>query len=368
MRAAWILPALAMAVCSAAAHAGEGFPGMRAHLAFGVEGVRNFGGGLSRGSQLLNAGFLDVAVDTERAGWWRGGTALLEGVLNHGRDPSGRFIGDVQTASNIADRNRTNLHQAWYRQALGGNASVLAGLHDLNTMFDASEYAVIFLNSSFGIGPEISVNVPASIWPRAGAAAVVEGRWGHGVARAGVYDGDPETRAIRPGREGLMWIGELAWEDEGRAYKLGAWRHTANRTGPDGRAFGSDSGAYAVVDQPLLVRGGMVLGMFVQFGLTQRDRNDIADYLGLGLHLDGPFPGRRDDSLGIAMARAGFSPAARRVNGWTRAETAIEVTYDMAVTDWLHVHPSFQYILHPGGDPGLAPAKVGLLRLRVDLP
>jgi len=346
----------------------SGDRGLEAHLAAAVEGLRNFGGGIARGTQLLNAGFLNVSLDTERAGWWPGGTAFLEGVINHGQDPSARFIGDVQVASNIADRNRTNLHQAWYAQNLGDHASVLAGLHDLNTVFDFSDYASIFLNSSFGIGPEISVNVPASIWPRAGGAVVAQGHWGRLSARVGVYDGDPLTRAIRPGAEGLMWIGEASWADGARAYKIGAWRHTADKTGPDGRVFGSDSGAYVIVDQPLYEKDGTALGVFLQLGAAQSDRNDIASYVGAGLHLDGPFPGRRQDSFGVALARAGFSSVARRINGWTRDETAIEVTYDMALTEWLHLHPSFQYIRHPGGDPRLSAAKVGMLRVRVDWP
>ena len=364
---ACLLALMMPALWPVAAPAAES-PGVAVELAYAVEGVRNFGGGLSKGAQTLGTGMLDISVDTGEAGWWPGGTLFLEGLLDHGRDPSARLVGDTQAFSNIADKNRTNLHQFWYEQKLGRHASALVGLHDLNSVFDVSDYASLFLNSSFGITPEISVNVPTSIWPRAGYAAVAQVHLGHASLRVGVYDGDPATRAVRSASEGLMWIAELGWEDGAQAFKLGAWRHTADKTGPGGKVFRSDSGVYGVLDQPLFRQGESALGVFVQIGFAQRARNDISNYLGLGLYLDGPLPGRGGDSFGIAMARAGFSPEARRVNGWTAAETALEATYDLALTDWLHLHPSFQYILHPGGDPALAAAKVGMLRIEASLP
>ncbi len=366
-RLAWMMVALVGGLASGDAFA-AGQAGVETSLSYAIEGVRNFGGGQARGTELLGSAVLDVSVDTEQAGWWPGGSVLIEGLLDHGRDPSARFIGDAQTASNIADGNRTNLQQFWYEQKLGDMVAVLVGLHDLNSEFDVTEYGGLFLNSSFGIGPEISGNVPVSIFPRAGGAVRVAIQGEHLGLRVAAYDGDPATRAIRAGQEGLMWIGEASWTDGARAYKIGAWRHTANKTGPDGRVFGSDSGAYAVVDQPLYEKDGTALGVFLQLGAARSDRNDIANYVGFGFNLAGPLPGRGDDVFGVAVARAGFSSVARRVNGWTRDETVIEVTYDMALTGWLHLHPSFQYIRHPGGDPALAAARVGVLRVELDLP
>ncbi|RMH62782.1 MAG: carbohydrate porin [Zetaproteobacteria bacterium] len=342
-------------------------PAVSVDVGYQLEAVRNVGGGLRSGSQWHDAALLDVALDTARAGWWRGGTLFFEGVLNHGGDPSARLIGDAQTASNIADGNRADVHQFWYAHRIGV-AELLVGLHDLNSVFYVVDSAGLFLNSSFGIGPEISVNVPASLWPRAGGAVVAGYADGAFAGHVGVYDGDPATRAIRPGGEGLMLIAEGGWHAATGALKLGAWRHTGQKTGPDGRGFGSDNGLYVIAERTALARDAMVLTLFLQAGLAQRDRNLIGDYLGFGMHLDAPLPGRARDAFGLAVARAGFTPVARRVNGWTRAETAIEVTYDMAVTDWLHMQPSLQLILHPSGDAAVPAARVGLLRVRVDIP
>ncbi len=356
----------AMCVVLPAAQAQES--PLHAEVAFTGDQVRNLGGGAARGSQWLSTTDLALSLNTDEAGWWKGGQWFAEVLLDQGRDPSARFIGDAQTASNIADRNRTNLHQFWYEQALGGHVSLLAGLHDLNSEFDVSEYAALFLNSSFGIGPDVSANTSVSLWPRAGGGARLHAHAGRWHAAVAVYDGDPATRAIRPGAEGLMYIAEAGWVDGARAFKLGAWRHTGDKTAPDGRLFGGNEGMYLVTDQPLAAWDGGGLGAFLQLGFARRDRNEIGDYLGFGLHVDGPFPGRAGDSFGIALARAGFSAVNRRANGLTRAEIVIETDYDAALTDWLHLHPAFQYIMHPGGDPALRAAKVVMLRVEASLP
>ncbi len=81
------------------------------------------------------------------------------------------MIGDLQTASNIEAPDHFLLQEAWYEQQFAdGMLSLLFGLHDLNSEFYVSDYGSLFLNSSFGIGPDMTVNVPLSIFPRAGLA------------------------------------------------------------------------------------------------------------------------------------------------------------------------------------------------------
>ncbi len=331
-------------------------------LSYTGEGVSNISGGIKQGYLYHGAGDLTLGLDTERAHWWSGGYCFLEVLLNHGANPS-QYIGDTQTASNIADKNRTRLQQLWFEQQFGQHASLLFGLHDLNSEFYVSEYGSLFLNSSFGIGPDISTNAATSLWPEAGLTIRAAWHGKHLYAQLAAYDGDPATRALRAGSEGIMWIAETGIHRGESAYKLGLWHHTAPKSAPDGRIFSSNSGLYAVADQPLNNNAGI----FLQLGIARPDRNDIASYLGLGIHIHGLIPTRDNDAFGIALARAGFSRINRQVNILAAAETSLEITYDMAMTDWLSIHPSFQWIRHPGGDMTLKAPQVAMLRIELRL-
>ncbi|PCI44525.1 MAG: carbohydrate porin [Proteobacteria bacterium] len=337
--------------------------GITTEMVYVGESVSNISGGLKKGSSYLSTADLVVSIDTAQAGWWQDGAWFVEFLSNQGLDPS-RFIGDVQTASNIGDGNRTRLQQFWYQHELDNHVSILLGVHDLNSEFYVSEYGSWFLNSSFGIGSEISGNVGISLWPEAGWAARLNMHGEHAYLRAGVYDGNPTTRGIDVAKEGLMFITETGFLQGVSAYKLGAWTHTAEKTAPDGRVYKSNYGIYAVVDQA--INDGVAV--FMQLGLTPSDRNDISSYLGLGLHLHGIVPSRQQDVFGIAVARAGFSGLNKRMNNLTAAETALEIAYYMPVTKYISIHPAFQWIQHPSGDKALRTAQVAMLRMEIHLP
>ena len=327
------------------------------------EYVENTSGGVAKDSLSHGTADLALTFDTEAADLWSGGTFFTEILYNHGDDPSA-FIGDAQTASNIADGKRSRLQQFWYEQSFTDNVSFLVGLHDLNSEFDASEYGALFLNSSFGIGPEISGNVGTSLWPEAGMAARLSVHNDQSYLNVAVYDGDPSTRKVDQSVEGLMTIAEAGWINGDAAYKFGAWQHSAEKAAPDGTLYSSDSGYYVVVDQPLNDN----FGVFLQLGTAASDRNDISSYYGLGVVGTGIIPGREDDAIGLAVAQAGFSDLSQQVNGTSASETAIELSYDMAINDWLNIHPAYQLIQNPGGDSALSDAGVAMLRVDIHLP
>jgi len=309
-------------------------------------------------------GKLDASLsfDTEAAGLWRGGIWFAEGIIDHGGSPSA-FVGDVQAVSNIEDGSRVRLQQFWYEHSFNNAASFLLGWHDLNAEFYVSDYAALFLNSSFGIGPEVSGNVPTSLFPEAGLAARLRVQQGEMTYAVAVYDGDPATRRLAAKTEGLMFIAEAAWQQGDTAYKAGIWQHSADKLAPEGKVFSSDAGVYAIINQPL----DDTRGFFVQLGLAQSDRNDIANYLGLGFVNHGGVFGRIDDSIGLALARAGFSPSYQNINHTTSAETAYELTYSLTVNEHVTIHPALQYVTNPSGDASLANVWLGQLRIVASL-
>ena len=299
---------------------------------------------------------LSLTVDSGEAGLWPGGTLYIEGMRIHGDQPSRFVIGDLQVASNIEAPTQTLIEEAWYEQRfLDGRLSLLAGLRDLNRDFYVSEYAGLFLNSSFGNGPEISANVPASVYPKPGWTARIRIRptsqW---YVQAADFDGDPQTRTLSA-REGQMWIAETGLVFPTARYKLGAWLHTATKA-YNGRTFANDYGGYVLADQQLAAFGATRIGAFVQYGWVPPARNEVTRYLGLGLHVTGPLPARAEDVLGLALAQAVMH---------TGTENTIELTYRASVTPSVSVQPSFQWIAHPGGVPGASPVRVGLLRFEL---
>jgi len=306
---------------------------------------------------------ITLTIDTEKAGLWSGGTLFIYGLGNTGGSPSA-YTGDLQTYSNIDAPHNWLLYEAWYEQQFGDIASLLIGLHDLNSEFYNSDYGSLFLQSSFGIGPNISGNVPLSIFPKTGLAARLRVTPTEDMYIQGaVYDGDPATRGFKAG-EGKMYIVETGVSTALGTYKAGYWKHTAAVT------FGANHvnnnyGAYGVIDQQIasLDEHGSI-GWFLQYGYAPQDRNLVYSYVGSGLHFHGVIPNRAEDDFGIAIARANTHASPTAVNV---SETTTELTYRLIATHWLAVQPSFQVIQNPGGDTAAPTVKALLLRFEVTL-
>lgn len=68
-------------------------------------------------------------------------------------------MGDIQTADNLEALPMTRLFEGWVAKQWGGENHSIAlrsGLIDLNSQFDSVDPASLFINSSHGIGPDLS--------------------------------------------------------------------------------------------------------------------------------------------------------------------------------------------------------------------
>jgi len=333
--------------------------GIDLEVGYTGELVRNMAGGIVPKQSVYHDDLeISLSIDSEKAGLWAGGTLFVSGLRNHGGDPSANVIGDLQTASNIEAPDQFIVYEAWFEQQFAaGKLSLLFGLHDMNREFYVSEYAALFINSSFGIGPEISVNVPTSIFSKAGLAGRIRIQpIKSAYVQAAVYDGDATTRGFRAG-EGRMLVAEAGAHMEGLTAKAGYWRHTAKHTYA-GRSFNHDFGYYGIFDLSLTQWQGGDAGFFAQLGHAPKDRNDVSDYRGFGLNLTGIIPSREHDQLGVAVAQAKTAAG---------IEKDIEATLRLQLADWLALQPSYQWIINPGGVDGAPMAKVGLLRFEANL-
>jgi porin len=409
------LSALAAMACGAPAVSGQtivadsGARSIIVALSYTGELVQNAGGGARRGATVPGAAGVELTLRLGRLVGWHGARIFVFALGTHGGAPSD-LVGDVQGVSNLEAPAEVRMEEAWLQQNLLGNRlSLLAGRYDLNTEFYRLQSGALFINSSFGIGPELAQSGAGgpSIFPNTAVGTRVDFKPSPNVVwRAAILDGVPVdrpgngSRLFAPG-DGALLIGEVALlarpdtagmprqrrfrigRGLARPYSgklaLGAWYYTARfpdlvATLPDGapvRHRGS-GGAYLIGDQTVWSRGRGrpgALTAFAQLGLGDGRVNQIGGYLGGGLTFTAPFPSRAQDELGLAVAAARNGSSyerAQAVAGTPAAgETTVELTYLAQLGSWLAVQPDVQYVIHPGGTRAARNAVVLGLRIAV---
>jgi porin len=251
----------------------------------------------------------------------------------------------------------------------------------------------LFLNSSFGIGPEFALSglEGPSIFPNTSVGMRVAFKPMEGlVIRTAVLDGVPidrpnGSRGVFKAGDGALFVGEVAFVDRpqlgargssrrlriGRQSSLGeyqqkvaigGWYYTAtfddlSATQSNGQPVQhrGSGGVYAIADKLLYTDPGnpaRKLTGFVQAGLGDYRVDQFGTYLGAGLTVPGVIASRAADELGLAVACArngSHYMNAQRTQGLpvTNAETAIELTYLVQVSSWLAIQPDLQYVVTP---------------------
>ncbi len=378
-----------------------------AHTTLTYDGaaIGNLDGGAARSSTYVGNLHLRSLLDLDRAAGWTGTHAYVDALWIHGGRPDA-FVGDAMGVNNLAAPPNLQLEEAWIEHNLArADVSLLAGLYDVNSEFDRTQSGGLFLNSSFGIGPEFSqtgVDGP-SIFPHTALGARIAYKPAAGVVlRAAVLDGVPlirsgdRLRAFQAG-DGRLYVAELALLDRPGAHRapdarfrigrnamlpmyegklaIGAWHYTAtfDRLVPTGGGTTQRgaTGYYAVADRTVAHDphdSDRSLSLFAQLGAGDPDVARFGRYLGAGAVLAGPFASRSQDELGLAIA------VARNGRPWrqqqaprptTATERSIELSYLAQATHWLAVQPDLQYVVHPDSDPTVRNALVFTLRFEL---
>lgn len=194
---------------------------------------------------------------------------------------------------------------------------------------------------------------------------------------ADAVPGDPNrleaTVAKIDSKEGALLGAEIGWHgiatrDEDGAVDeespwskvaLGVWGYTTG-LGPSEREGGA--GAYLLGQRELWRHEDGIRGLsaFARLGIAEEEVGPFDAYLGGGLVYHGLLPGERVDQLGLAVAAGRFGGRTRRAEspGLEPWEVSIELTWQVPVTEHLFVQPEVQWIMDPGGDPGLDDAWV----------
>ena len=329
--------------------------------------------GTAPGTVFLNKLQLSATLRGERVGL-PGWQIHAQIIRLDGQSLSAR-LGDLQTADNIEAPHALRLFEAYFAKTIGPADRQIAlrfGLIDLNSQFDSIDPAAVMINSSHGIGPDLShsgLNGP-SIFPVSAIGATAT--WVKSkqlTLRLGIFDGvagSPSrpsaffAERLKPS-DGVLATGQVdLFPDKGGRVEVGLWGYTASQSGPAG-SQAHDRGAYASYEGPL--RFIPDTQFWVRAGLANPRAQDIAAYLGGGVVHSGPLKRRKDDRLGIAIAHAMLGNDAVRGSGLHCAETSIELTYQAKLSSRLVIQPDIEYIHHPAG-VARAPDSVGVgLRL-----
>ena len=331
----------------------------------------------------LGLGAIQFTAKTEDNNLWKNGAFSLFIANNHGDNPTATNVGDIQVFDNLEAPEienfkvgnvinipyRTFFYEFYYQHIIK-NFRVLIGQSDLNYDFAYTNYGANFLNSSFGISPEVSVNVPTfSTYPFNAFGIRADYQFGDYFARAAVVSGNPGNHVSNKysfdyrlnGQDGLFYIGELEKEKMFGEdiflsnYRVGAWYHTAQfnyLTDTTGNLkHQGDFGAYIMGEKLVYAETedkSQGLGIFANAGFTPGDYNFISAYVGGGLCYTGLIPKRDSDILSLGIANPILNSSLKKIDKtYTSIEEAIELNYNYIINDHFNIMPCIQYLPNP---------------------
>lgn len=376
-------------------------PAVELGVAYTGEVWGNVSGGLEGGLRYMDNVDLTVEADLQRLAGWRNAGLFLYGLGNQGGNLSS-LAGDMQTVSNIEAQNSWRIYEAWLEQRLpGAGLSLLGGLYDVNSEFNVLPSALLFLNSSHGIGAAMGSSgvTGPSIFPLTSLGGRLKVRLLPGLhVLAAILDGVPSdpahtrgTKVFLRADDGLLFTGEIAFQagegdlrargsqllrrngesDITHKLAVGGWLYTQKR-----RTFypphdpEHDMGLYVIAQAQLFASGESGLSLFGRLELANEEVNTVTGYFGGGAVYRGLFRGDGADRAGLALAHAIKSPnydhaylddPRRDTNA--EAETNLELTYLAPVGYHVELQVNSQYILNPGWYKKVGHAWVNGLRL-----
>ncbi len=326
-------------------------------------------GGASRAGRYLDNLSVQLDGDLEQAVGWRGARLHVSGLYNGGGEPNA-LAGTLQGVDNIeVGQQGARLFEAWIEQDLGGSASLLAGLYDLNSEFYATEASGLLIAPPFGIGSELASTGPngPAIFPSSSLAARL--RVGDSDALYGqvaVVNADARTLGDHGGvdttlDEGVLGIAEAGMGGPVR-YALGVWRYDQRQddirdlTPAGDPAHSLAQGAYALAEGRIYgaaAPDGLQIDAFARLGLSDGDTTDFKGGWQAGVLMRQVFAARPDSQLSFGLHQGWLSDKARANFADTgldpaRHEEGLELTYADTIGRF-GIQPDIQLIRNPGG-------------------
>ncbi len=343
-----------------------------------VDNVFNSSGGIATGYTALGLFDFTVAYKPFSEGILKNTGFFGQVIKTGGGEPTGDLIGDVQVASNIEGRSSRFVYQLLIKQKIG-DLNVSFGLHDLNTEFMTSSYAVEYINSSFGIFPAVSLNIPVPIFPVTSLGGVVAYNKTNFDIVAGFYNLNHDyleeasfDLSNHTFHKGYLGVGEFRYRLPNGEYKIGGYLKDCHPA-PDEEGMvpqhlnRKGHGVYFIADQQIFETAkGIRFGSFAQVGLTPDQSNYAPEYYGLGLSVENLPKKYLPEFIGLAVGSVNLHEYEQTGELANKAnETVIELTMKRTFWERFTIQPDVQYILSPSGIYN--DALVGILRLQVEL-
>ena len=334
---------------------------------------------------------LEAEFDLEKLISLPGGSVyvLAEGSWSGGTDPIS--VGSIFGVNDDVGGNRkidvTQLYYEQFLPLLDETLIIRVGKIDLTggfecrgcpAAFDGNSFAndetSQFMNSALVNNPTIpfpqeglaisAYFQPAKWWYVAGAVADAQADARETGLATAFHDEDYLfsifEAGIMPGLKGPD--GTL-----GGALRVGVWYDPQDKMRNSGSTKRDDMGVYLSADQALLKENrddedAQGFGVFGRLGYADHDVSAVRCFWSAGAQYQGLVPSRDDDVAAVGIAQGRLTRGA----GFTEAhETAVELYYNAAVTGWLSITPSVQYIANPGGVNTVKDAVVFGFRLQM---
>lgn len=353
----------------------------------------NMHGGIKTGAAYLGAMDFALNINTGNLGLWQNGELYIQVENTHGATPSGDYMGDLQTASNIENGNYSYLYEFWYKQSIK-NLSFQFGVIDLNADYFTVDADGLFLNSSFGIQPSASINIPVPIFPMNAPGVNLKYDFTHAISlQTGVWDGDPGNLDDDPyniewslsKEQGFLSVTELHLKHRkineethkgivklGFTYHSGIFSHLTNET----QTKKGNIELHLITGQSLIYREAGEKGKldaFLQLGVSPYNTiSQIPFYMGVGITYTGIMFKDARDIMGFAVAYSRLSnlltniPEHTGMDELKSYEMALELTYNVPLTSNISIQPDLQYIVNTGADKNLNNVFAGFLRIIIE--
>lgn len=346
-----------------------------------LDNVNNLSGGIQQGSSLLALFDMSATYATEN-GFLKNTSFHLHLLKTAGKGASENFIGDVQVASNIEGRYTLFVYELLIRHKIG-NWMISAGMHDLNSEFMLSNYAGDFINSSFGIMPSVSLNVPVSIFPATTFGGLISYSQGNFDVLLGFYNlnyefFEEETFHFNNHfyQRGFLGVAEMhyRWFNNNKQVAEFRWGgylkkcNEPNRENMPAECVNQLNYGFFVIGDFNLMKftSGSTIGAFVQAGLAPQSINWASQYIGGGFSYRCTPRKYFPEQIGIAVGSVELNEFQN--DGFVntnQSETVIEATATIPLTQRIKLQPDVQYILSPSGIYNNA--LVALFRLKFNL-